>query len=141
MEQPEYRFRPKANYMMEATWQELYKLTEHWKNDLAFYEDEIRFFKKILSTYANQAGSKQEELTKRVEDADIQLKVFQKQTDEHLKHIAQFIKVLDTGQEIENNEDYVFREEHNLLEDNIAVFTDVFWKLKKTVFTEAEQNI
>ncbi len=140
MEPFEYRLRPKSNYMMNASWQELYKLTEYWKTELAFYADEIRFFKKLLSTYNYTKHPNLEKINLIVEDAETQLKSIQKQIEEHLRHIAKFIKMLDEGQKTDN-EDYVFREEHDVLEDNISAFIDASRKLKKTVFTEVEQYI
>ena len=140
MEQFEYRSRPKSNYIMEATWQELYKLAEHWKNELAFYKDEIRFFKKLSAKYNYIKNPKFEELKQRVDDAELQLKILHAQTEEHLKHITQFIKMLEEGQETDN-EDHIFREEHNLMEDNIMAFANAFWQLRKAIFTEAEQYI
>jgi len=38
-----FRNRPKYNYIHEADWQQLIILTEHWKSDLLFYKDDIRF--------------------------------------------------------------------------------------------------
>jgi hypothetical protein len=47
----ELRYRPKANYIHEADWQELYQLTELWKNDLEFYRDDLRFLQNIIDRY------------------------------------------------------------------------------------------
>ena len=33
-----FRDRPKGDYIQQATWQDLYKLTERWKNNIEYNE-------------------------------------------------------------------------------------------------------
>lgn len=46
-----YRMRPKANYIQEANWKDLYLLTNSWKNDLEFCFSETAFFASLIETH------------------------------------------------------------------------------------------
>ena len=39
------------NNIEEVKWQELYVLTDHWKSDLAFYKDDLRFLHHLIDKY------------------------------------------------------------------------------------------
>lgn len=136
MEANEYRPRPKSDYMMSAPWQELYKLTEHWLKDLSFYADELRFFEKLLSAFSYFPNPNIAKANDLVKDASTQLKNITTQIEEHQKHIAQLIKSTSI-----DNEDYVFRQEHNLLEDTITAFIDSYRQLKSQLYSEAQKFI
>ena len=47
----DFRKRPKGKYIQNANWNELYVLTEHWKSDLNFYKDDLRFLKFLINKY------------------------------------------------------------------------------------------
>ena len=46
-----FRNRPKGSYIYEADWQKLYTLTEHWKSDLQFYNDDLKFLHHLIDKY------------------------------------------------------------------------------------------
>ena len=46
-----FRIRPKDNYINEASWEQLYVLTEHWKSDLVFYHKDLRFLHLLIDKY------------------------------------------------------------------------------------------
>ncbi len=39
------------NKIGEVNWQELYILTDHWKSDLEFYKDDLRFLHHLIDKY------------------------------------------------------------------------------------------
>lgn len=47
----DFRNRPKGNYIFETDWQELYVLTEHWKSNLLFYTDDLKFLNHLIDKY------------------------------------------------------------------------------------------
>lgn len=47
----DYRYRPKGTYINEADWQGLYVLTGHWKSDLEFYRDDLKFLQQLIDKY------------------------------------------------------------------------------------------
>jgi hypothetical protein len=134
-QEQQFRYRPKSDYLMQATWQELYKLAEHWKSELQFYADELRFFGKLVSSYDGSSDPELVQVNRMIKDAGIQLKSISSQTEEHLKHIGQVLTGKSPGQ------DMLFREEHNVLEDNIAAFIQAVRNLRIKLFSEIEEYI
>jgi hypothetical protein len=47
----EFRSRPKSDYLQSAHWQELHALATHWKSDMNFFEDELRFIDLLIDKY------------------------------------------------------------------------------------------
>jgi hypothetical protein len=124
----EYRWRPEKDYLKLAPWEELFRRTESWKNELAFYEDELHFFEDLISLNETDSDKNIQQLKQSISDAFLQLKSLMIQTDQHLAHIGKIIK------ESDNNDDLLFREEHNVLEDNIIAFERFFRDLKQKLF-------
>ena len=135
MAQSEYRHRPKSDYLMTAPWQELYKLTEHWLKDLSFYADEMRFFEKLLSAFSYIPNANVGKAADLIKDTSKQLKNITAQIEKHQQHIAKLIT------NPSDNEDYVFRQEHDMLEDTMTAFTDSYKQLKNNLYKEAGQFI
>ena len=46
-----FRLRPKDQYLHTATWEDLFKLGEHWQSELTFYKDETRFLTDLFNKY------------------------------------------------------------------------------------------
>ncbi|WP_121357453.1 hypothetical protein [Flavisolibacter nicotianae] len=130
----EYRLRPKKDFLMVAPWQELYKLTEYWKNELGFYQDELQFLENLLTVYEGP-DTEAPEFRQLLSDTRIQLHNLMIQTDTHLAHLGKIIK------EADNSDDLLFREEHDLLEDAINSFMAAFRQLKQRLFKAAENNM
>jgi hypothetical protein len=130
----EYRLRPKRDYLMMAPWQELYELTEYWKKELAFYDEELQFFDNLVTIYEGPDGEALE-LRQLLIDTRVQLRNVKNQADTHLAHLAKVVRDAD------NSEDILFREEHNVLEDNIHAFTGAFRQLKQKLFTTVAHKI
>lgn len=120
---------------MLAPWEELYKLTEQWKKDLSFYQEELNFLETLLFLYNSKPPANTEQLKQLIKDTSIQLKSLIIQADLHLAHLGKIIK------EVDNSEDLLFREEHDILEDNINAFVQSFRELKQKLFIAAEQGI
>lgn len=136
MNQLEFRFRPKGEYVMQAPMQELYLLAEHYKKELSFYAEEIRFFEKLIVTYnpaANVNLAKMEQLAK---NAGALMRNILTQIDEHLKHIEETVNKPGDS-EVEQ----VVREEHIMMEDTLTTFIDSFRTLKTAFFTEVGKYI
>jgi Zn-dependent M32 family carboxypeptidase len=130
----EYRLRPKRDYLMVAPWQELYKLTEYWKEELAFYEEELQFFDNLVTLYEGP-DRKAPELRQLLNDTRLQLRTLMNQADTHLAHLGKVVRDAD------NSDDELFREEHNVLEDNIYALTGAFRQLKQKLFKTVEHKI
>ncbi|EPR72330.1 hypothetical protein ADIWIN_2500 [Winogradskyella psychrotolerans RS-3] len=135
-----FRNRPKDNYIHEANWEQLYVLTEHWKSDILFYKDDLRFLHHLIDNYFLWL-SKRENIDL-VQEIEVKLLLVDKQSDalverldKHLHHLAEliddpFVFVADT-----------FRNEHELLEDDLAQFVKDFRNNRKEVFLLTEHII
>ena len=136
----DFRNRPKDNYIHEADWEQLYVLTEHWKSDLLFFRDDLRFLHHLIDKYFLWI-SKKENIDK-VRDIEVNLLEIDKQCDsllektsKHLHHLAELID--DPFTYVSDK----FRDEHEILEDELAQFVKDFRKNRKEVFTITEHII
>ncbi len=136
----ELRIRPTSDYLQNATWQELYLLTKHWKSDIKFANYEINFFKGLVDKYfiwvkdKNQIVQVQhlsnisEHLTSELENID-------KTITKHLNYIRLFI-----NSNISRDEE-AFRVEHAMLEDKIVGFMNALRETKREIFNLTEEML
>ena len=133
----EFRNRPNDNYIHEADWQKLYILTEHWKSDLLFYKDDLKFLDHLIDKYFIWISKKENiDLVR-----DIELNLLQiykqgnsllKRVNKHLHHLAELI---DDPFKYDSHE---FRKEHEQLENDIAAYVIAFRKNRKETFVITE---
>lgn len=131
----DYGYRPKGNFINEADWQSLYVLTEHWKNDLEFYRDDLKFLRRLIDKYFIWIARKENLDMVR----DIELKLVEiarkcdlliKRTMKHLSHLANLMESpIDSS---------LFRAEHEGLEVDMAIFVKSFRNNRKEVFAITE---
>ena len=134
------RYRPKSDYLKTATWQELYRLTEHWKNDMGFYGDELRFFHNVVDKYfmwmiADIHIELVQTMVKHIDKLDIEHDRLNKSIQRHFEHIESLF-----GKDSSHDEQR-FRNEHETLESEIEGFVNEFRKTKKEVFAMTEKVI
>lgn len=133
----DYRSRPKADFIQETDWQELYVLTNHWKSDLLFYKDDLKFLHHLIDKYFIWITQKDnlEEVQKVgtgiLEDIK-ECESLLKKVDVHLSHLADLIK-----ESLKNNSGE-FRDEHQELEDEIMLFVKTVRQNRKELFTITE---
>ena len=132
-----FRKRPKGQYLHEANWEELYVLTKHWKSDLEFYQDDLRFLRTLIGKYIIWITKK--EHLDMVRTTEIQLhkltircKDILKKVSTHLKQLAALV------QEKQKDDTRLFRLEHEHLEDEIAEFVKAFRINRKETFKITE---
>ncbi|MEQ8910329.1 MAG: hypothetical protein RIC95_14110 [Vicingaceae bacterium] len=133
----EFRLRPTNNFVNEADWQELHTLSLHWKSDMAFYSDELRFLRKLIDKYfvwlmKAESIKATQDLLNRLTKTQSRAEDIVSTIDKHVKHIAKEIKY-----PLVHN-DKAFRDEHAELEELIAAFVKDFRVLKKKVFDLTE---
>lgn len=135
-----FRLRPKDNYINEALWEDLYVLTEHWKSDFDFYNDELLFLSKLVGKYFIWLVN--DKNIKVVESLSADLSLLTKENEtlsnlclKHLRHIEEFIEN-PFSHDIEK-----FKAEHEKLEDNIVQFVKKIKSLKKEIFKVTERVI
>jgi len=132
-----YRDRPKGTFIQEANWQQLYVLTQHWKKDLEFYKDDLRFLHGLIDKYFIWITEK--ENLDSVKKIGINLLTITGKCQDLLEKISKHI--LQLGVLVENpgkEESRIFRLEHEHLEDEIADFVKSYRENRKEVFTITE---
>ena len=129
----DYRNRPKGNFIQEASWQDLYMLTESWKNDLEFYSLDVKFIELLVETYfvkflINQNLDDLRELQRELLELNKQCENLLKRIKIHFTHIVDLIEdpfIYDAS---------VFRTEHELLEEEISEFRKMLKVVRYAVF-------
>jgi hypothetical protein len=125
---------------LEFELQELYILCKHWMQDLAFVEDELRFFKNILQKYEamgakNDQPSECAQFSAKIQKLEGHLLTLKKSVPEYLNLLKPFIN--DLKKEI--HLDIVLK--YNALQTEIQ---NLFWiskKLKSELFAYTEAII
>jgi hypothetical protein len=133
----EFRLRPDNNFVNEADWQGLHTLSLHWKSDMAFYIDELRFLRKLIDKYfvwlmKDESIKMTEDILSRLTKVQYRAEDLVSSIDKHVKYIVKEIK-----HPLVHN-DSAFRNDHAKLEELIATFLKDFRPLKKEVFNLAE---
>lgn len=120
-----------------TNWEELYVLTEHWKSDLLFYKDDLRFLHHLIDKYFIWI-TKAENLIM-VKEIKADLLNLGKSCNDLLekvgKHIIQIGYLVETPKRQDTR---VFALEHQHLEQEITDFVKRFRKNRKEVFTITE---
>jgi hypothetical protein len=133
----ESNIRSESEYLRQATWDELYILTGHWKSNLDFHKDEILFLKNLIGKYfiwitkesslpvVRKMNNQLFKLHMRQEDLVYRLK----------KHLTRLELLMENAF---SQDEAKSREEHSKLEDQLARFTKDFRNQKKEIFTLTE---
>ena len=134
------RQRPKGEYTWEADWNQLYVLTAHWKSDLQFYKDDLKFLHHLIDKYfiwmiRKDNVTKVREIIKKLYELDLKCEDLLKRVIIHLNHLAGLI---DDPFKYDSHE---FRSEHEKLEDNITEFIKSFRTNRKETFLITEHVI
>lgn len=136
----DFRNRPNGNYLFNANWDELYLLTKHWKSDLQFYKDDLKFLNHLIDKYFIWISKKEDvdavrKIGKSIDETNEKCSDLLKQAEKHLGHLTKLIEnpfKYDTQQ---------FRTEHQQLEDDITNFIKTFRTNRKEVFEVTEHII
>ncbi|UOB18899.1 hypothetical protein [Abyssalbus ytuae] len=134
------RLRPKGNYTWEAQWQQLYTLTEHWKSDLLFYKDDLKFLHHLVNKYfvwilKKENIHKIHTIGKNLAEENKRCNELLSNIDTHLKRLSALI---DNPFKYDS---HALRSEHEKLEDNINWFIQNFRKHKKETFLITEHAV
>jgi hypothetical protein len=116
-----YRNRPKGDYIQEAEWEDLYKLTEEWQGNLEFQLFEIDFLERLIDTYFVKLLV--QENSDELRELQIDLYQAKKKSKKLLKHVNKhLIHIADTLSDRFKYEGSVFRGQQEQLEDDVSEF-------------------
>lgn len=129
----DFRNRPNGNYIFDANWKELYVLTKHWKSDLLFYKDDLKFLDHLIDKYIIWISRKEDNdavraIEKSILKTDKLCANLLKRTEKHLMHLEGLME------DPFKYDSHQFRTEHQQLEDDITNFVKTFRDNRKEVF-------
>lgn len=129
----DFRNRPNGNYIFDANWKELYVLTKHWKSDLLFYKDDLKFLDHLIDKYFIWISKKEDSdamrsIEKSIVKTDKICSDLLERVEKHLTHLA---GLMEDPFKYDSNQ---FRIEHQQLEDDISNFVKTFRENRKEVF-------
>ena len=125
------------NFVVEYTWQELYTLTKHWKSDIQFYKEDIKFLQRLIHKYFIWVTKK--ENIEKVTKIESSLHRLTNKCDNLIKsidkHLEQLSNLINDPFKYDSQR---LKIEHPKLENDIAEFIKVFREHKKETFTITE---
>lgn len=136
----ELRMQLKSDFFKQASWEQLYIITDHWKSDLCFYHDETNFLKHLVNKYSiwlTLPGN-----IEQVRQVSEKLQVCERFKNDLLDTIARHMKHIKDM--IENpfvHNEEAFREEHAQLEEDVADYVKSHRNLKKEIFAITEEVV
>ncbi|MCK0144916.1 hypothetical protein MWU78_04555 [Arenibacter sp. F26102] len=126
-----------AQFIKEGPWYELYVLTEHWKSDLEFYRDDLRFLHHLIDKYFMWI-TKPENLDM-VKELKAGLFDLKKKNRDLLEKVGRHKNTLGHMVENHNKADAgIIRTEHEHLEEEVENFVKKFRSNRKEVFAITE---
>jgi hypothetical protein len=134
----DFRARPNNDYLLNAKWQELYILTEHWQSDVEFFKDELTFLQTLFDKYFQYLSAEEniqetKVIAAMLEGIKTEQAALSAQVSRHLIHISELIK----NPFVQNEP--LFRAEHIELENRFVEFVKRFKEIKRKLFQIAER--
>ncbi len=121
----------------KTNWQELYILSKHWKSDLEFFKQDLRFLQHLVDKYIIWITKKQNlemvtAIQKKEHDLSIECDRLINNISDHLYEGRQLIE--NSASKNENG----FKKNHLILETKMAQFVKTFRENRKEVFKVTE---
>lgn len=128
------------DFLENGPWDELYVLTEHWKSDIEFYRDDLRFLHHLIEKYFIWITKPENlELVKELQQGLFGLNKksddLREKTGKHLIQLGKLVENPNSGNA------GVIKTEHEHLEEEIADFVKEFRRNRKEVFVLTEYII
>ncbi|MBL6449019.1 hypothetical protein JMN32_22095 [Fulvivirga sp. 29W222] len=136
----ELKIQHKSDFFDQASWEQLYVITNYWKSDLCFYGDETSFLKHLVGKYSIWLTVSDN--IEWVQQVTEKLNVCERFKDDLLATIARHmghIRGMVENPFVHNEQK--FREEHAQLEEDVVDYVKSHRSLKKQVFTITEKVV
>jgi|TARA_R110000868_G_scaffold24592_1_gene96864 hypothetical protein len=124
-------------FKKDGPWSELYVLTEHWKSDLEFYRDDLRFLHHLIDKYFMWITKPEnldmvKELKVGLNDLKNKCKDLLEKVQRHKTQLGQMVE------DYNKSDASIIRREHEHLEEEVANFVTQFRSNRKEVFAITE---
>jgi uncharacterized protein (UPF0305 family) len=121
----------------KINWYEVYILVNHWRSDLQFYKEDIRFLQQLIQKYLIWITKKENlervaDIRKKEYELALEGEKLQEKTTDHLAQVADFIE----GTNKISKEEFLVR--HGELEKEMSDFVKNFREKRKEVFKVTE---
>lgn len=129
-----------ADFLANRSWYELYILMKHWKSDLEFYSDDLRFFHHLIDKYFIYLSTA--ENLKNVIELKNKLHHLHAKSKELIRKLG--IHAIQLGYLVEDpnkGDAQMIYSEQERLENELAVFVTHFRENRKEVFVITEYII
>ncbi|MCM4164500.1 MULTISPECIES: hypothetical protein [unclassified Arenibacter] len=124
-------------FVKNGPWPELYVLTEHWKSDLEFYADDLRFLHHLVDKYFMWI-TKPENLDM-VKELKVGLFHLKNKCHDLLEKVQRHrIQLGEMVADYNKSDANLIRTEHEHLEEEVAKFVTLFRSNRKEVFAITE---
>lgn len=121
----------------KSNWEELYFLAKHWKSDLEFYKDDLRFLHNLIEKYLIWITKKENlESVADIRNREHQLTLTCNELQQKVSSHLEMASILVKGGNDTAKKD--FFSTHGELENEIAVFVKTFRESRKEVFKVTE---
>tara|TARA_R110000765_G_scaffold403396_1_gene499434 strand:- start:169 stop:618 length:450 start_codon:yes stop_codon:yes gene_type:complete len=129
-----------VDFLKNGPWYALYVLTKHWKSDLEFYRDDLRFLHHLIDKYFMWLSKPEnlkmvKELKNKLHHLNIKSKDLLDKISKHhiqLGYLVEDPSKRDAG---------IIKTEHEHLEQEMAEFIKLFRENRKEVFAITEYII
>ena len=124
-------------FVKDGPWSELYALTEHWKSDLEFYKDDLRFLHHLIEKYFMWITKPENlDMVKELKVGLFDLKnKCRDLLDKVQRHRVQLGQMVEDFNKADAG---IIRTEHEHLEEEVANFVTTFRSNRKEVFAITE---
>lgn len=128
------------DFLKDGPWNELYILTQHWRSDLQFYNDDLRFLHHLIEKYFLWITKSEnldlvKELKKELFNLNIKSNDLIEKVNKHLIQLGHLVEDPNKGNA------GIIKTEHEHLEEEIADFVKSFRLNRKEVFAITEYVI
>jgi hypothetical protein len=135
-----YRKRPKDNYFQEASLEDLYVLTESWKNDFELFVTEINFLEQLIDTYFIKLLIY--ENVEVINELQLDSKKLKKRGVAMLKHLQSHLSwIAEIIEESFYEKNSVLRGQQECFEDEVSYFFESLKIIRYTVYTKLKAII
>lgn len=134
------KYNHELDFLKNGPWDELYVLTGHWKSDLEFYSDDLRFLHHLIEKYFLWITKTENlDLVKELNFELLQLTI---EVNDIKKKVGQHrIRLGDLVENTKKADAGIVISEHEHLEEEMAAFVKSFRKNRQEVFKITEYVI
>lgn len=129
-----FRYRPKDNFIQEASLDDLLALTKNWESDLIFYKNDLKFLQQLIEVHSvklllYEGANEFRDLQNDIQIAIVQCEILLKQTPVFTKHLTHQI---DKPHKYDT---HILRNNYELFEDDYSQYIETVKIIRLLAFS------